>query len=195
MCPERTYSCKSSLGSCWAAFPRAVTERCSPSSLTHALLSGAHTHTAAPSNGLLRQDRHPWTSRWWWSSDSSPWRICPAQQSRQPGGERSNTGAHGSATTQSAHKWDEVRKGGGSYQDLRSGAHGFFVFGNNTDVEDSGENENEARSWGGAWKDTKKSGTRQIYRTDFRWFCGPCKLLSPGLMVGTTVVNALISYY
>lgn len=53
--------------------------------------------------------------------------------------------------------------GGGSYQDLRSGAHGFFVFGNNTDVEDSGENENEAGSWGGAWKDTKK-----LHQTDLQ---------------------------
>lgn len=53
-------------------------------------------------------------------------------------------GALSSATTQSTHKWDEVV--GWSYEDLRSGAHGFFVFGNNTDVEDSGENENEARS-------------------------------------------------
>lgn len=53
--------------------------------------------------------------------------------------------------------------GGWSYQDLRSGAHGFFVFGNNTDVEDSGENENEAGSWGGAWKDTKK-----LHQTDLQ---------------------------
>lgn len=59
-------------------------------------------------------------------------------------GGRSNTGAQSSATTRSVHKWDGVV--GWSYQDLRSGAHGFFVFGNNTDVEDSGENENEARS-------------------------------------------------
>lgn len=46
---------------------------------------------------------------------------------------------------------------GSSYQDLRSGIHGFLVFGNNTDVEDRGENENEARSWGGTWRDGIKS--------------------------------------
>lgn len=63
MCLERTYSCKSSLGLCWAAFPLAVTERSSPCSLTHSSFSGAHTHAAAPSNGLLRRDRHPSTSR------------------------------------------------------------------------------------------------------------------------------------
>lgn len=170
MCLEWTYSCKRSLWLCWAAFPLAVTGRHSPSSLTQSSFSGAHTHAAAPSNGLRRRDRRPSTSRWWWSSDSSPWRICPVQQSKKPGGGCSNTGAQCSATTtQSAQKWREV---GGSYQDLRSGAHGFFVFGNNTDVEDSRENENEARSWCGTWKDikgekkllkNKVGSTRQIF--------------------------------
>lgn len=42
------------------------------------------------------------------------------------------------------------------YQDLRSGAQGFPFFGNNTDIEDSRKNEDEARSWGGSWKDGKK---------------------------------------
>lgn len=45
----------------------------------------------------------------------------------------------------------------GSYQDLRSGAQGFSVFGNNTDVKDSRENKDETRSWGGTWKDKKRS--------------------------------------
>lgn len=35
------------------------------------------------------------------------------------------------------------------HQDLRTRAHGFFFFGNNTDVEDGREDENEARSRSG----------------------------------------------
>lgn len=120
----------------------------------HTLLFLEHTLTnAAPSSGLWQRDRLLSTSRWWWNSDSSPWRIGPAQQSRQPGGGRQWVFGNNDPLS----TWMEVDDGGGSYQDLRSGAQGFCVFGNNTDVEDSRKNEDEARSWGGTWKDKKRS--------------------------------------
>lgn len=69
---------------------------------------------------------------------------------------KSNGGGDTTARLEGKRSRAVTQKKGSSrpHQYLGDGAHRLFVFGNDADVEDGGEDEDEARSRGGTWVET-----------------------------------------
>lgn len=61
------------------------------------------------------------------------------------------------------------------HQDLGNRVHGFLVFGDDADVENGGENENEAGGRGGTWKQ-KEEGLveNEAYNEKTQWYTNTC---------------------